>query len=66
MSFREQVSMFASARVIAGAIGSGLTNIVFSRPGTKLIELVHRHYENHVFRALADGAGCSYERMCFT
>jgi hypothetical protein len=36
----EQARMFASARVVAGASGAGLADIVFSPPGTHVITLV--------------------------
>jgi hypothetical protein len=39
LSIREQIATFASAEVVFALHGSGLTNIVFSRPGTLVIEL---------------------------
>jgi tetratricopeptide (TPR) repeat protein/capsular polysaccharide biosynthesis protein len=44
MSVREQVALFAAAKVIVAAHGSGLTNLVFSNAGTKVIELFSPHY----------------------
>lgn len=39
MSFLQQVALFSNADTIIGAHGSGLTNILFCRPGTKIIEI---------------------------
>lgn len=39
MSVLEQISMFASASFIVGASGSAMFNVVFSHPGTKLIDI---------------------------
>ncbi|HXC23926.1 MAG TPA: glycosyltransferase family 61 protein, partial [Solirubrobacteraceae bacterium] len=39
LSIREQIATFASAEVVFALHGSGLTNIVFSPPGTTVIEL---------------------------
>ena len=62
MTFYEQVNMFASARVVVGAHGSGLTNIVFGR-AAKLIEIFGRRKdETSMFKWLAEAAGCSYMR----
>jgi capsular polysaccharide biosynthesis protein len=35
----EQIRLFRGAEIIVGAHGAGLTNILFCRPGTKLLEL---------------------------
>jgi capsular polysaccharide biosynthesis protein/tetratricopeptide (TPR) repeat protein len=44
LSFEEQVTLFAHAKVIVAPHGSGLTNILFCRPGTTVIELMSPHY----------------------
>ncbi len=44
MSVLEQVAVFANAEVIIAPHGSGLTNIVFCSPHTKIIELFSPHY----------------------
>jgi len=40
LSFEEQVRTYSEAAVIAGPIGSGFSNIVFSPKGAKIIELI--------------------------
>ena len=49
MSFQEQVALFAHAKIIVAPHGSGLTNLIFCSPGTKVIELVSPHYIRHYF-----------------
>jgi hypothetical protein len=39
MSVLEQIETFRQARVVIGAHGAGLTNVLFCRPGTKLVEI---------------------------
>ncbi len=44
MTVLEQVALFANAKVIVTPHGSGLTNLVFCSPRTKVIELFSPHY----------------------
>lgn len=39
-----QANLFSAAGMIVAPHGAGLTNIVFSRPGTRLVELFHETY----------------------
>ena len=39
LSVREQIELFSGAEAVLGVHGAGLANIVFSRPGTRVIEL---------------------------
>ena len=39
MSSRQQIEAFSAADVIVGASGSAMFNVVFSRPGTRLIDI---------------------------
>lgn len=38
-SFEEQISIFSSAKIVAGLTGSGLTNALFMKPGGILLEI---------------------------
>jgi capsular polysaccharide biosynthesis protein len=53
MTFQEQIDIFSHAEVIMGIHGAGLSNIVFSNPGTKLIEIFPSSYVNSCFRVVA-------------
>jgi len=43
-SFEQQISIFSSSQWVVGPIGTDLFNIVFCRPGTRVICLVQRTY----------------------
>lgn len=51
LSLTEQISAFAKARVVVGAKGAGLTNLIYCAEGTRVIELTptvdpeFRHFE---------------------
>lgn len=44
LPLKDQVRLFANAQMIAGPRGSGMHNIVFSSPQTKLLLLTHRDF----------------------
>jgi capsular polysaccharide biosynthesis protein len=44
MSLDEQIAAFQSCEIVVGAHGAGLSNIVFCRPGTKILELSAPRY----------------------
>ena len=52
MNFQEQINLFAHAKVIIAPHGSGLTNIIFCPPGTKVIELTSPNYIRHYYWAI--------------
>jgi tetratricopeptide (TPR) repeat protein/capsular polysaccharide biosynthesis protein len=60
MSFSEQVHLFAQAKVIVAAHGSGLTNIVFCSKEVKVIELVSPHYERYYYRVISQYLGLEH------
>ena len=49
LSFVDQITLFANARIIVAPHGGGLTNTVFCRAETIIIELVNLHYIRHYF-----------------
>jgi len=46
MSFIEQVALFHHAKVIVGAHGSSLTNLLFCEPGTKVVEIFQNQFDS--------------------
>lgn len=50
LSLKEKVEMFMSAEYIVGPGGSAFTNLIFCRPGTKVIKFSNfqRQFENYV------------------
>ena len=57
MSVQEQANIFGSAEVVVGAHGAALTNLVFCRPGTLVVELFSPAYVNPCYRDLCVAAG---------
>jgi capsular polysaccharide biosynthesis protein len=64
LSFTEQVALFTQAKVIMGAHGSGLTNILFCQPGTQVIEFMSPHYNRHYYWVISQYLGL--EHYCLT
>ncbi|MGL4497948.1 MAG: glycosyltransferase family 61 protein, partial [Planktothrix sp.] len=60
LSFGEQVALFAQAKVIMGAHGSGLTNILFCQPGTQVIEFMSPHYNRHYYWVISQYLGLEH------
>ena len=60
LSFSQQVALFAQAKVIMGAHGSGLTNIIFCQPGTQVIEWVSPHYNRHYYWVISQYLGLDH------
>ena len=52
MTLNEQIALFGRAKVIVAPHGSGLTNIIFCSPGTKVIELTSGNYIRHYYWAI--------------
>lgn len=49
LSFVDQIALFANARIIVAPHGGGLTNMIFCRAKTTIIELANPHYIRHYF-----------------
>ncbi|BDC34200.1 hypothetical protein Noda2021_01580 [Candidatus Dependentiae bacterium Noda2021] len=47
MSVAEQIKIFNNAKVVIGAMASGLTNIIYTKPGTAILE-IHPSQMQHV------------------
>jgi hypothetical protein len=64
-SIRDQIALFKSARIVIGAHGAGLTNIVFCEPGTTILEFTQSNYPNMCMNRIAQGRGLRYFGECF-
>jgi len=60
LSVQEQANIFGSAEVVVGAHGAALTNLVFCRPGTQVVEMFSPAYVNPCYRDLCVAANLSY------
>jgi hypothetical protein len=65
-SIGEQAAIFASAAVIVAPHGAALANLVFSRPGTAVIELMGPNTASVVFAFLSWRRGLSYQMIMGT
>ncbi len=65
-SIGEQASLFASSAVIVATHGAALANLVFSRPGTAVIELMGTNTASPVFAFLAWRRGLDYQMIMGT
>jgi hypothetical protein len=60
LSVAEQIAAFRGARLVIGAHGVGMSNIVFCQSGSFVYEMLPRHYPNAAFNRLAQAAGLNY------
>ena len=63
LTWREQVAAFAAARVVVSPHGAGLANVVFCRPGTRVVEFFNRAYVNPCFETWARAARLDYRAV---
>lgn len=54
MSVRDQIDHYAAAEVVVAPHGAALTNLVFARPGVKVLEIFPASYVNSCFWAISD------------
>lgn len=65
LSINDQVALFNSASVIIGVHGGGLSNFVFCRPGTKVLEIYPDQYIRPIFLDIAEKSGLEYHYQVF-
>lgn len=53
LTWTQQITAFRAAKVLVAPHGAGLANLVFCRPGTKVIELFHRSYVSPLYWQIA-------------
>ncbi|WP_019532850.1 glycosyltransferase family 61 protein [Paenibacillus ginsengihumi] len=63
LSFKDKMRLFASAQVIVAPLGAGLANVVFCRPGTKVMEFSNRSFVSTDFWKFSRYAGLQYYHM---
>jgi len=60
LNFADQVRLFAAADAIVSTHGAGLSNMVFSPPGTKVIECMAPRFVETLFWYMATSCGHDY------
>jgi capsular polysaccharide biosynthesis protein len=63
-SVRRQAQIFAAARIVIGLHGSALTNILFCRPGTMVIEIFSPDFIQPYYWSLSNIANLHYAAYC--
>jgi hypothetical protein len=62
-SFAEKVALYSAAEVIVAPHGSGLSNIAFCSPGTKIVDVTGDEWYWPVFRDVALALGLNYRTV---
>lgn len=62
MSVKQQAHCMAAAKVVIAPHGSGLTNLVFCQPGTKVIEILSLNWLNSCYWTLSQT--CQLDYFC--
>ncbi|MEM9044268.1 MAG: glycosyltransferase family 61 protein [Pseudomonadota bacterium] len=59
----EQISRFASAEIVVSIHGAGLTNLLFARPGTKVVEVFPSNFVKSTFWWMAHELGMEHHPL---
>jgi len=60
LSFKEQVNFFSESNTIISPHGAGLANLVFCKPGTKIIEIFPPNSYSNIFENISRNVGLNY------
>lgn len=63
LSVRDQMRLFASAPAVVAPHGAGLSNLVFCRPGIRVVECFSPTYVNGCFRNVAHHVKLDYKQV---
>ena len=63
LTWPEQITAFRSAKTIVASHGAGLANLVFCKPGTRIVELFNRSYVNPCYWRLASLQALDYRPL---
>jgi len=64
-SVAEQIALFSRARLVCAVHGGGLTNLLWCRPGTRVLELFADNYLNGCYEGMAVHLGLDYRHRIF-
>lgn len=65
LDVRAQMKTFHDADIVISPHGAGLSNVLYCRKGTTVIELIPDKYRNRCFATLAIHGGCNYIPVAF-
>jgi capsular polysaccharide biosynthesis protein len=63
ISFKNQIGLFNSANTIVGAHGAGLTNMIFSKLNTNIIEFAPENHPNNFFQRVSLINNLNYRKI---
>lgn len=63
LSVAEQIAVFAQAEVVVGVHGAGLSNVVFCRPGTRVVEMMPSAWAMPCYWSVSRHVGLDYHRL---
>jgi len=52
LSFNQQIKIFNNSKIIVGVHGAGLTNFIFCKKNTKILEIRHRLNPNEIYEKI--------------
>jgi capsular polysaccharide biosynthesis protein len=65
LSLAQQIRLFAGAEAVCTLHGAALTNLVWCRPGVRVLELCSSTYLNGIYEGIAQIVGADYRfRVC--
>ena len=63
LSFQKQIKLFNSSSLIIGAHGAAFTNIIFCKPGTKILEIIPSDHPNQKCKRISKILNLKYYRI---
>ena len=63
LDFFEQIYLFKNAKIIIGPHGAAFTNIIFSNPGLKIVELIPRTHSSIKCEKFSNLLNFNYTRV---
>lgn len=63
LSFKSQINLFNNSSIVIGAHGASLANIIFCKPGTKIIEIIPADHPNRKCQRISKILNLRYFRI---
>tara|TARA_B110000971_G_scaffold176809_1_gene182381 strand:+ start:308 stop:1423 length:1116 start_codon:yes stop_codon:yes gene_type:complete len=63
LDFLEQIYLFNNAKIIVGPHGAAFSNIIFSKPNTKIIEIIPSNHQSMKCQRISDILNLNYTRI---
>src|SRR6185312_9036773 len=57
LTMAQQIQLFANAKQVCALHGAALTNLLWSNPGCRVLELVPQNFLNGVYEGIAEALG---------